>query len=132
MPNRVSHFEIHATDPETLAKFYVAVFGWEIKKWEGGAFEYWMVMTGDPKEAGGINGGMLKRMGAAAPSGAPVNAFVCTMTVDSFDDIAKKVLANGGRVALPKAAIPGMAWQGYFKDPDGNIFGIHQPDPAAK
>jgi hypothetical protein len=25
-----------------------------------------------------------------------------------------------------------MAWQGYYKDTEGNIFGIHQPDPNAK
>gem|GEM_PF-1536801 len=24
----------------------------------------------------------------------------------------------------------GMTWQGYFKDTDANIFGIHQTDPG--
>jgi hypothetical protein len=33
---------------------------------------------------------------------------------------------------LPKHAIAGMAWQGYYKDTEGNLFGIHQPDPSAK
>ncbi|HEV2494165.1 MAG TPA: VOC family protein [Terriglobia bacterium] len=32
---RVIHFEINADQPERAAKFYTAVFGWEIKKWEG-------------------------------------------------------------------------------------------------
>ena len=36
MPNRVAHFEIQATNPEQAAEFYTKVFGWEIKKWEGG------------------------------------------------------------------------------------------------
>jgi len=132
MPNRVSHFEIHATDPETLAKFYVAVFGWEIKKWEYPGLEYWMCMTGPQGGTDGINGGMVKRKGAAPAIGAAVNGAVNTMIVTDFDDIAKKVLAHGGIEALPKMAIPGMAWQGYFLDPDHNIFGIHQPDPTAK
>lgn len=29
-------------------------------------------------------------------------------------------------------AVTGMAWQGYYKDTEGNIFGIHQPDVNAK
>jgi uncharacterized protein len=37
----------------------------------------------------------------------------------------------GGQVALPKLALPGMAWQGYYLDTEGNTFGIHQPDPGA-
>ena len=39
---------------------------------------------------------------------------------------------TGATVALPKFSIAGMAWQGYLKDPDHNIFGIHQMDPNAK
>ena len=36
---------------------------------------------------------------------------------------ATKILENGGKVAMPKYALPGMAWQGYFIDTEGNIFG---------
>jgi predicted enzyme related to lactoylglutathione lyase len=32
---------------------------------------------------------------------------------------------------MPKFALPGMAWQGYFVDTEGNTFGIHQPDENA-
>lgn len=130
--NRVSHFEIHAEQPERAIEFYTKVFGWEIQKWEGGQMEYWMVMTGKRDEAGGINGGLVRRMGPAPAVGAPVNGFACTMTVENFDDIAEKILAEGGKVALPKMALAGMAWQGYFLDTENNIIGIHQPDPNAK
>jgi len=33
---------------------------------------------------------------------------------------------------MPKFAVPGTCWQGYFVDPQGNTFGIFQPDPNAK
>ena len=33
---------------------------------------------------------------------------------------------------VPKATLTGMAWQGYYLDPEGNTFGFHQPDPEAK
>jgi uncharacterized protein len=52
--------------------------------------------------------------------------------VDSYDDTHDRILKAGGTVALPKHAIPGMAWQGYYKDTEGNIFGVHQPDVNAK
>lgn len=130
--NRVAHFEIHAENPERAAKFYTDVFGWEIKKWEGGQMEYWMVMTGGRDEPGGINGGLMRRNAAMGPVGSSPNAFVCTMVVENYDAIAAKIEANGGKVAMPKMALAGMAWQGYFFDTEGNLFGLHQIDKDAK
>ncbi len=132
MPNRPAHFEIHATNPEALVTFYTDIFGWEFKKWEGGQFEYWMIMTGGTNEAGGINGGLTRRKDASPAIGQSVNAFVCTIVIDNFDEYAKKIQAAGGAVALPKMAIAGMAWQGYFHDTDGNLFGLHEADVNAK
>ena|SRR5688572_23231808 len=132
MPNRVSHFEIQAENPERCIEFYKKCFDWEFQLWEGGQMKYWMVMTGKPDEAGGINGGLLPRNGGTPENGASVNAYVCTLTVDNYDDIHAKIMANGGTVASPKMALVGMAWQGYYKDTEGNIFGIHQADVNAK
>lgn len=103
--------------------------------------EYWMVMTGstsspqaaekDSKEPG-INGGLIRRKGPSPAKGQPVSAYVCTMEVANIDETIKKILAAGGIEALPKFAIPSMAWQAYYIDTEGNIFGVHQPDPNAK
>ena len=94
--------------------------------------EYWMVMTGGKDEPGGINGGLIRRGCDAPPEGTGMNGYCCTMIVDNFDATAEKILAAGGRVAMPKMALAGMAWQGYFIDTEGNTFGIHQVDPNAK
>jgi predicted enzyme related to lactoylglutathione lyase len=120
---RVVHFEIHAADPDAAAKFYSSVFGWKISKWEG-SWEYWLVATGDGP---GIDGGILRRAGAASKADAAVNAYVCTITVASLDDTHAAILNNGGTVALEKYEIPGIGLVAYFKDPDGNIFGVLQP-----
>ena len=132
MASLLTHFEIHASEPEKLAAFYTAVFGWEFKKWEGGQFEYWMIMTGKTDASGGINGGLTRRVGKAPEKGAPVNGFVCTMVVENYDAVAQKIMDNGGMIALPKMALVGMAWQGYFLDTDNNLFGLHQIDVQAK
>jgi predicted enzyme related to lactoylglutathione lyase len=45
---------------------------------------------------------------------------------------AQKILSLGGKIALPKFAISGTCWHGYFIDTEGNTFGIFQVDDAAK
>lgn len=63
--------------------------------------------------------------------GAALNAYAVTIGVDDYDAAHDKIEAAGGTTALPKYALPGMAWQGYYHDTEGNIFGIHQPDEKA-
>ncbi len=131
--NRITHFEIQADEPERAAQFYRDVFGWEITKWEGGQMEYWIVMTA-PKDSTepGINGGLLRRPTKTPPQECGTNAFTCTVVVENYDEIEKKILAHGGMVAMPKMALVGMAWQGYYLDTEGNVFGVHQVDPNAR
>ncbi|MDQ1245980.1 MAG: uncharacterized protein QG597_347 [Actinomycetota bacterium] len=130
--SRVVHFEIQADDVERAKAFYAAAFGWEYEDY--GAFTgstYWGITTG-PEDQMGINGGLLERpVGAPGPEQG-TNAFVCTIGVADFDATERRILEAGGQVALPKMALTGMAWQGYFIDTEGNTFGVHQPDPEAR
>ncbi|QIK63579.1 VOC family protein [Leucobacter viscericola] len=127
---RPVHFEIHAADPNRAVEFYTTVFGWKIEDWSDFAgMPYFGLLTG---EGMGINGAIIQRMGDNPAVGGAVAGAVITMGVESYDEIAEQILAAGGTEALPKQALPGMAWQGYFHDTENNIFGIHQPDPEAK
>lgn len=129
--SRVVHFEIQADDPERAMAFYSGVFGWTFQDY--GTFTgspYWGVITG-PDDEPGINGGLLQRPTAAPGPEQGTNAFVCTVQVDDYDTVERRILAAGGRVALPKMALSGIAWQGYYLDSEGNTIGIHQPDPNA-
>jgi len=74
----------------------------------------------------------MRRNAAMGPVGSSPNAFVCTMVVENYDDMAAKIIAGGGKEAMPKMALTGMAWQGYFFDTEGNLIGLHQPDTNAK
>lgn len=128
--NRVVHFEILVEDAERAIAFYTHVFGWKIERW--GDEKYWMIMTAEKdSDELGINGGLMLRPEKTSNSGMGANAFICTMQVDDFDSIAAKIEKAGGSVAMPKFALPKMAWQGYFTDTEGNTFGIHQPDENA-
>ncbi|KAB2957416.1 MAG: VOC family protein [Thermoanaerobaculia bacterium] len=127
--SRIVHFEIHATEPQALIGFYTALFGWKFEKW--GEVDYWLISTG-PREAPGIDGGLLPRRGPRAAVGQPVNAYVCTVEVESLDGSFARAQELGAGPAVPKMAIPGVGWLAYVQDPDGNILGLMQPDPAAK
>jgi predicted enzyme related to lactoylglutathione lyase len=59
------------------------------------------------------------------------NAYVCSIQVENFDATAKKIMAQGGQEALPKFAVPGKCWQGYFLDTEGNTFGLFEVDEKA-
>jgi predicted enzyme related to lactoylglutathione lyase len=120
---RVVHFEIDARKPEKAITFYEKVFGWKIEKWKG-PVEYWMIATGKEKEPG-INGGLSKRT-EAEPS------TVNTIDVPSVDKYTKKVEENGGKIIRPKRAVPGVGWMAYFKDPEGNVWGIMESDESAR
>ncbi len=119
---RVTHFEINADDPERAVSFYRDVFGWEIQKWAG-PVDYWLITTGREDEPG-INGALMNR---TDPAAATWN----TVEVGSLDDHVSRVEAAGGSVVVPKMAIPGVGYQAYCRDTEGNVFGIHQSDPAA-
>ncbi|MGG0670415.1 VOC family protein [Lederbergia citrisecunda] len=129
---RLIHFEIHVDDMERATKFYGEVFGWSFQDWSDFAgMPYFGAVTGEDSEPG-INGALMQRQGARPEVGQAMNGFACTMGVENYDDTHEKIMANGGIVALPKHALPGMAWQGYYIDTEGNVFGIHQPDENAK
>lgn len=129
--NRVVHFEIHADDMERAKKFYSEVFGWKFEDYtEYVGSPYFGVITGEGEP--GINGGMVPRKGARAAGDPAVSAYVATIGVANYDETEAKILSHGGKVSQAKYALPAMAWQGYYLDTEGNIFGIHEADENAK
>jgi predicted enzyme related to lactoylglutathione lyase len=122
MPRPI-HFEIPADNPERVIAFYEKTFGWTVQKWEG-PMPYWLVSTG-PEGEPGINGGILKKQHPNQPC-------VNTVGVKNVDAAIATVTANGGEIAVPKMAIPGVGWLAYGKDPEGNLFGMMQDDKNAK
>ena len=129
--NKVTHFEIVATDPLRAVDFYTKVFGWEIKKWEDSniGMDYWMVMTVPQGTPGAINGGLRKEMGTDIKEMTKsVNGFVCTVVVEDIDGILEKVTSNGGKIMQPKNLIPTVGWLAYCLDTEGNMFGVMLPE----
>ncbi|HEY3266928.1 MAG TPA: VOC family protein [Armatimonadota bacterium] len=119
---RVVHFELPADDPTRAKGFYTGVFGWTFTEWEGeGGGGYWLVDTG---EGTGINGGMAKR-------GSFLPVVTNVIDVPNVDEFSEKVKAAGGEIVAPKMPVPTVGYLAYFKDTEGNLFGMMQYDDAA-
>jgi len=54
------------------------------------------------------------------------------IAVSSLDQTIKKIEQRGGKICVPKMAIPKVGWLAYAGDPAGNVFGIIEPDSEAK
>ncbi|CEL24527.1 SRPBCC domain-containing protein [Methanobacterium formicicum] len=111
---KVIHFEIPAEEPERAVEFYRKVFGWKIDKWAG-EFDYWLVEAGEEDEPG-INGAIKpKEFGSMISD---------VISIDSYDEFARKIEAEGGQMLTEKMTIPDMGYTGSFQDTEGNVMGI--------
>jgi uncharacterized protein len=128
MPNRIVHFEIEAADRDRAKNFYAAAFGWQLEQMGDEMSNYVIVTTGDPKEPGGINGGIY-----ATPPGASkeLNAYSCVIGVDDIDKAMGDVQSAGGEVMGDKMDIPSIGTFVRCKDTEGNIFTMLQPLPTS-
>ena len=127
MPTIV-HFEIPADDLERSRKFYIDLFGWKIEKRPGsgsGDKEYWMITTTDEKGSKALGGGMMKRQ-------MPQHQNTNFIDVESVEEYSSKVQQLGGKVVVPKMAVPGMGYMAYCLDTENNSFGIWEFNEGAK
>ncbi len=119
----ICHFEIPADDIEQVRKFYSKLFGWKIER-DKGLMEYWRINT-TPNAVGGISGGVERRQD-------PQHRITIWIDVPSVDEFAAKVETLGGRVFVPKTALPGRGYYAYCLDPEDNYFVIWEMDRNAK
>jgi predicted enzyme related to lactoylglutathione lyase len=126
---RVNYFTIPADVPDRAIEFYRPVFGWTFEVgWEYdtplGREKYWHAISADGGTAG-INGGLTRR----EYPGQPISAGIEVPAADPCLELVEKC---GGKVIVPKVALPGAAWFAVCQDSEGNSFAIAQPDPAAR
>jgi predicted enzyme related to lactoylglutathione lyase len=128
MPNRIVHFEIEAADRERAKNFYSQAFGWQMQQMGEDMGNYVVVITGDPKEPGGINGGIFPTPPNASKE---LNAYSCVVGVDDIDQAIQKVKSAGGELLGDKMPIPTIGTFIRCKDTEGNIFTMLQALPGS-
>jgi len=114
-------------DIEELSKFYSSLFNWKIIHSPVEGMDYWVIHTVPTDENGmlqrpGVNGGMFPR----APEQKGINP-VNYITVENIDEHIEKVTELGGKILMPKQQVPTVGYIALAMDPEGNQFGLLQP-----
>jgi hypothetical protein len=123
MPTIV-HFEIPTDDLERAKKFYTGLFGWKIEKYPG-PMEYWMITTTNEKGEKSVDGGMMQRQN-------PQQLITNYIGIPSVDEYAAKVEKLGGKVVVPKMAVPGVGYFAVCLDTENNSFALWEDNKNAK
>jgi uncharacterized protein len=90
--------------------------------------EYWMISTTDEKDEKGdkaLGGGIMKRM-------HPEHQVSNYIDLKSVDEYSSKLQKIGGKVVVPKMAVPGMGYIAICLDTENNTFGIFEYNESAK
>jgi len=116
-------FEIPADNVERAKKFYGELFGWKIEKFPG-PMEYWHIDTGGGNDT--PDGGLLKRQNAGHQG---ITNYIGVASVDQF---VAKVQKLGGKICMPKTAVPQMGYFAVCQDADNNTFGLWETNQDAK
>jgi len=132
LDHTVVHFEIPANDVKKLQEFYEKVRGWKITKAPMPGVEYYTIATVPTDEKGmlqrpGVNGGLYPR--TQGMQGAPQVNYVSVEDIDKYTGMVTK---EGGKILVPKQQIPTVGWFTIVADPEGNAFGLLQPDMSPK
>ncbi len=122
--SRIFYFEMPVEDFDRAIKFYESIFGWKVTREDRPSGPYYSVRTGDADEPG-INGSLFKKEEGWDKVSNVIN-------VKEIDTAIKKIKELGGEIIFPKTTINGVGYLAYFKDTEGNTFGMMQSDPDAK
>lgn len=127
MYNRMTHFAIHIDDMGRAKNFYEEVFGWGFVSY--GPPDFMQIKT-DATEKGELIGALQAR--TYSPVKEKLIGLECTISVSNVEDIIKKVEEGGGKILMPKTAIPYVGWITKFLDTEGNLVCAMQTDGAAR
>jgi predicted enzyme related to lactoylglutathione lyase len=125
----VVHFEMPAEDNKRVSQFYSTVFGWGMQQMGSDMGSYLLAMTtqsdektGRPKNPGAINGGFFEKKDDELNRVPHL-----VISVDNLQEKMKMVKENGGEIIGESMDIPGVGTYASFRDTEGNIVGILQP-----
>jgi uncharacterized protein len=115
----ITWFEIPATDLKRATRFYETILGRSMKPETMGPHEMSVFAHAEP----GIGGCVISGNGHAP---AATGTMIYLKVSPSLEEVLARVVPAGGRIALPKTALPqGMGVFAQVIDSEGNRVGLH-------
>ncbi len=112
----VMQFDIGCRDLDKTSQFYAEAFGWSMKS-DGN-----LQVKVDTCSERGING-MITALGHE-----PHNYVMCYVETEDIHESAERIKALGGAVTIGPLPVPGGGQFAWWKDPEGNLMGLFQPE----
>jgi len=122
VPASIVWFEIAADDVQRAKSFYNKLFGWKISKFPGTKTPYWHIDTGGGDQT--PDGGMMQRQ-------SPQHGITNYVNVASVEQAAAKVEKLGGKICMPKTAVPQMGYFVVCLDTENNMFALWEKNAGA-
>jgi len=111
-PGKISYVEIPALDSGRSADFYETVFGWNIRRRDGGQIAF-------DDAAGEVSGSWLDDR---PPSSQP--GVLIYINVENVQRALEKIVEAGGEIVTPLTPQGEGEAFATFRDPAGNVLGI--------
>lgn len=121
LPASVVWFNIPADDIKRAQKFYRGLFGWKISSFRG-MKDFMQIETGG--EDASPDGGLGSRKNG--------EGVVNYIGVESVEKFSAKIEKLGGKICMPKTAVPQMGYFAVCQDTENNAFGLWERDRNAK
>ncbi len=115
-------FEIPTDDLKRAQTFYSKLFGWEINPFRG-MKDFLHINTAGPDAS--PDGGMMPRK-------HPSHVITNYVNVPSVSRFSAKIEKLGGKICVPKTAVPEMGYFAVCQDTENNLFGIWEKNPKAR
>jgi predicted enzyme related to lactoylglutathione lyase len=112
-PGGLSYLHIPAEDPSAAARFYAAVFEWQVRDVDSARPSF-------SDRTGHVAGAWVRDQVVSAEPGLLPYVYV-----SDIDDAAARIQANAGTLVEPPHA-EGNLRVATFRDPSGNVLGIWQ------
>jgi len=122
MAANIVWFEIPADNVDRAKAFYSKLFGWKINPFPAMP-DYQHIDTGGPDAS--PDGGLMTRR-------HPGQAITSYVSVASVAKSAATVEKLGGKVCVPKSAVPQMGYFAICQDTEGNTFALWERDEKSK
>lgn len=112
MPNgKICYVLLPAKDPQDSARFYAAVFGWNVRKRGDGALAF-------DDATGQVSGSFVTDKRPSEPG------LLFYVMVDDIDATVRLVEQHGGKLEQPVSRSREII--ATFRDPGGNLIGLYQ------
>jgi len=114
----IVYFEIFCDQVERARKFYADLFGWKVESIPG--TKYCNITTQE-----GAAGGLTHRFN-------PLQKIINYFGVPSVREACSRVEELGGRVLVPRMAVPKEGYYALCMDSEDNLFGLWEEDLEAE